>query len=275
MADEAEDNLPPEGAEAEELAPVESGAEQHVEGAVTPPESAQTPSEVEELAREMGWAPKDHWRGDPEQWKDAKTFLKTTVEINRTLSKDVRGLKDTVDRLSRTSARIAERAIAEERAALEQQFRDAVAAGDEEGAYEASQALQRATSVEPADDPLADFKTRNSWFGADEEATAYAASLGEIHKGKPIDEQCRLIEAAVRKRFPEHFASAEPKPEPRPQPRAPLVSAPQTRSARPTPKEKGVADLPPEARKAGEDFVRRGRIGSLADYAKIYFEENA
>lgn len=274
MADEAEDNLPPEGEGAGELesqnqeAP--AGAADEGEGEQSPPQG----SEVEELAREMGWAPKDQWRGDANAWKDAKSFLKTTVEINRTLSKDVRGLKDQVERIGRTSAKIAERAIADDRDRLLNQLADATANNDPEGAYQASLALNRMDAPAPgsANDPLGEFRERNEWFDTDPEARALCVAIGDMHKGKEPAEVMRLAEAAVRKRFPEHFDAA---PQPRQQQRAPAVNSPGSRTARPAPKERGVSDLPPEARKAGEDFVRRGRIGNLADYARIYFEENA
>lgn len=270
MAEQAEDQLPPEGEGPQDAAPVEIEAAAVEGGEDAPQDSPRTPSDVEDLAREMGWAPQDQWRGNPEQWKDAKTFLKSTVEINRTLSKDVRGLRDTVDRLSRTSAVIADRAIADQRASLEQQFRDAVANGDEQGAFEASQALQRVEAPQQTDH-LADFRQRNPWFDKDPEARAMCMAIGEVNKGKSPEEIFSLAEEAVRKRFPEHFQEAQPR---QPQ-RAPVVSSPQSRSARPAPREKGPGDLPAEARRAGEDFVRRGRVKDLAEYARIYFEENA
>lgn len=267
MAEEPEDTLPPEGAEAQDAAPVESA------DAAPEQDNPPTSSDVEDLAREMGWAPQDQWRGDPNQWKDAKTFLKSTVEINRTLSKDVRGLKDTVDRLSRTSARIAERAIEEERERLQQRLVDATANNDPQAAYEASAALSQLDREPAAVDNLTEFRQRNTWFDTDPEARAMCLAIGELHKGKPWEEVSRLAEEAVRKRFPEHFAdNTTPQ---RQQRAAPVVNSAQSRTARPAPREKGAADLPAEARRAGEDFVRRGRVKDLAEYARIYFEENA
>lgn len=271
MAEEPEDTLPPEGAEAEALPPeqVDGGTP---EGGDDPPETAVSP-DVEELAREMGWSTQDKWRGNPSDWKDAKTFLKTTVEINRTQSRELRELKGTVDRMARTTAAIADRHIREERERLEQRFTEATEAGDADAAWRAAQELQRVDATPAATDPLADFKARNPWFEADPEARAYAHSIGEIHKGKDAAEVMRLAEEAVRKRFPEHFEGQTPARQPART--APLVNAPATRSARPAPRAKSAADLPTEARKAGEDFVRRGRVKDLAEYAKIYFEENA
>jgi hypothetical protein len=278
MAGEADDDdvLHAQGGEdtgASDDQTADTGADQ-----APPDDSSRTSSDtdpVADLAREMGWAPRDEWRGDPDQWKDAKTFLKTTVDINRNLSKDVRELRQTQAQLARTAATITERAVAEERERLTAQFREAVEAGDAEAAWKAGQQLNRVEqpNADPADE-VADFKARNIWFGKDDEATAYAVAHCQVlaNKGVSRAEQVRSAEEAVKKRFPELFQSDQPQ---RQQPKQqPAVNQP-ARASRPAPREKGVADLPPDARKAGEDFVRRGRIKSLADYAKVYFEENA
>lgn len=274
MADEAEDL-------GEVIAPEDVAAPegQSSEGQEAQQEdSPRTPSGVEDIARKMGWSPLENWRGPKDQWKDAETFLVSTVEINRTLSKDVRGLKDNLDRMSRTTAKIAERAIMDERAKIEARFHDAVAEGDSEGAYRASQELQRAAAPmqEGPDPAIAEFIERNKWFNANEAATAVAMATADnlARVGASAKAQAEAAERAVRRDFPELFEEQEPAPR-REVKRPATVNAPDTRAARPTQRAKTAADLPPEARKAGEDFVRRGRIASLDAYAKVYFEENA
>lgn len=241
-------------------------------------DSPRTPSGVEDIARKMGWSPLENWRGPKDQWKDAETFLVSTVEINRTLSKDVRGLKDNLDRMSRTTAKIAERAIMDERAKIEARFHDAVDAGDGRAAYQAAQELERVNApAQDAPDPaIAEFVERNKWFNANEAATAVAMATADnlARVGASAKAQAEAAERAVRRDFPELFEEQE-QPQRRETKRPAMVNAPDTRAARPTQRAKTAADLPIEARKAGEDFVRRGRIASLDAYAKVYFEENA
>lgn len=267
MAETPEDDLPPEGAEAQDVAP-ESGAEggeDNLAGSAAPT--------LEDLARDLGWKPEDEWKGPKDNWTDAATYLRSKVEKGERVYDELRTVKSTVDRISRTTAAITDRAVAEERERLSREFREAVEAGDAEGAFQASQALQRTNQPATDADPLAEFRQRNKWFDEDEEAKAYAIAIGNqlYAKGIAGEQQVAKVEEAVRKRFPEHF---DDKPQ-RPQQRAPVVSTTQSRAARPAPREKGPADLPPEAKRAGEDFVRRGRVKDLAEYARYYFEENA
>jgi hypothetical protein len=58
---------------------------------------------VEQRASEMGWSPKEQWRGDPERWIDAETFVKRGEELmpilkanNRRLQEEVGGLRSTI-----------------------------------------------------------------------------------------------------------------------------------------------------------------------------------
>lgn len=252
MADEAEDVA--------EAAPIDVPA---IETA-TDDSGSQTPSDIDALASEMGWAPKDQWRGDPDQWKDAKAFLKTTVEINRTLSKDVRELKQTTQRMAKTSAAMLERALTEQREELEHRFDAAVAANDPKAARQAQAELAKLEEPAEAPDTAKDFEARNPWFKTDPEAAAFAFSICEANKSKPAEEQLRLAEEAVRKRFPEHFPEGK-KPQP-------AVNDPGTRTSS-TPKGKTFADMPREAQAACVAFEKNGV--KRASYVKTYFEENA
>jgi len=234
----------------------------------------EAPLTVEALASDLGWKPESEWKGSKDKWTPAADFLRSKVDKSDRLASEIRDVRDTVGRISRTTAAITDRAVREERERWEQQFRDATAAGDEQAAWQAAQELHRVPAArEDADQVFEAWRARNPWFDTDPEARAYVYGLGEINKGKPAEEQTRLVDEAVRKRFPELFD--EPAPRGRAAPRAPAVNAPASRAVRSAPRGRSEADLPAEARKAGEDFVRRGRVNSLAEYAKLYFEENA
>lgn len=257
MAEEAEDAVA--DAVADDTTPAAT-----VEQSDADQGGSQTPSDIDALALEMGWAPKDQWRGNPDEWKDAKAFLKTTVDINRTLSKDVRELKKTTERMAKTSATIMERALSEQREDLEHRFAAAVAANDPKAARDAQKALDQLDVPGEATDHMTDFVARNPWFEKDQDAAAYAFAICERNKTKPAEEQLRLAEEAVKKRFPEHFPDGK-KPQP-------AVNDPGSRIAA-TPKGKTFADLPRDAQAACVQFEKKGV--KRADYVKSYFEENA
>ena len=272
MAEEAEDGLDTELVE--ELAPEE--VEDTPEVAKEEPEAPPPADPVEDLAREMGWAPKDQWRGDPDQWKDARTFVRSTADINRSISKEVRELRETTQRLAKTSGAIAEREIARGRAELEARFAEAVEAGDVQAANQARREIdqfERTAPIEPQEHPaVSEFKSRNDWYGKHKGASAIAfAECDRLAQAGVFDPEAQLVaaEAEVRRRFPELFEEPKAKDPPK---RQPVVHNANTRAA-PGPKPKTASALPPAARAAAEDFLRRGRIKNLDEYAKIYFEE--
>lgn len=235
----------------------------------------QTSSEVAELARGLGWVPEDEWDGPAGKWSPPEVFIRQKVNKGDRLYDELREVKETTTRLARTSAAITEREIARARSELEEQFRAAVEAGDIRAANQARQDLTRVETeaATAGEDPeVASFVERNaSWFNLNEEATAYARSVAQLqaNKGASPATQIKAAEDAVKKRFPELFDAADQR-EPR---KAPTLNAPNTRAARSAPKEKGVAELPTDALAAGRDFVKRGRVKSLEDYAKMYWQE--
>lgn len=270
MAEEAENTqIVGDDAGAAEIAAPEVAAEAPVAA------EAADPPEILDLAREMGWSEQDKWRGDPSKWKDARTFIRSTVDVNRSLSKDVRELKDQTSRIARTSAQIAEREIQRVRDEMEANFDAYVAAGDTQNARWARQELNRIDAqAQPSElaGPVQDFISRNGdWWNKNDEATAYVVSVAErvARRGGDAAEQAAEAERSVKARFPELFEPPATRQAAKAQP---SVNSPGSRAA-PAPKAKTAANLPPDARKAGEDFVRRGRMGSLEEYAKLYYEE--
>jgi ElaB/YqjD/DUF883 family membrane-anchored ribosome-binding protein len=270
MADEAEDLDLEQEAEQDGAA----SEEQH-------DEAEQTPAfDPEAVARLAGWAPKDEWKGDPADWKDAGAFLIDTAAVNKTLRKEQKRLRQDVDRITRTAERIVQ---SERQKALEQaraELRQAVEAGDTEAADAAAQRIERAVSTSTEHASTADeFAARQPWFGVHAEATGLAQVAAEkaFRAGQDAQGQFAAAEAAVRKRFPYLFEdeTGEERTDQRQEQRAaPKVQGGQ-RTQRQVPKDP-VASLSPEAKKAGEAFVRmsKGRM-TLADYAKLYHEENA
>jgi len=228
------------------------------------------PVTVDALASEMGWKPLDQWQGDKTKWRPADEYVRATVNINKSLAKDQKAMRDQIERMARTSAAVVEQQVIERLAAAEARFADAVESGDVAAAKAATNAIKRieATAPQPAS-AEDEFAAANPWYGKDDEATAHAVSVSQrlAQQGRSIPEQLEAAAESVRKRFPELFDA------PPPRKAAPQVNGVVTRTTG-APREKGVADLPAQARQSGEMFVRKGLVKSMADYAKSYWAEN-
>jgi hypothetical protein len=236
-------------------------------------------SEVEQLAVEMGWNPNKDGVGDRE-WLEAADFIKETRKVNRSLRKQMKGLEERLDRVAELGTKQTERMLKQQADELRAQYDAAMAENDARGAMKAYQSLQEleaeAINAAPQKNVEQDFAARNPWYGRDEEATAYAQAISnkEAAKGRSHAEQIEAVEEAMRKRFPELMGEKVATKAP------PAVNAP----GRPAPvrKTRGFADLPPEARKAAENYARlyKDKFGldieeSKAEYAREYWADKA
>lgn len=267
MADE-ENILPPEAGDAPDSAPVADAP--HDAPADNGPDAREEVS-AESLAAELGWAPKDSWRGNEEDWKDAKSFLKDTVEINKTTRRELKATREAAERAARAAASITERAVEEERSKLLQARREAFEAGDGQTFTAAEQRLatlpQPTVPIQSAESQ--EFMKRNaSWFGVDPIATQIAYNVCEMHKGKDYATQLEEAEKVIRQRFPEYASKQSGKGPAQVETGASRATA----TARKGPK--GFNDLPPEFKRAALDYDKRGRA-TKEEYAKIYWEDNA
>jgi hypothetical protein len=259
----------------------EIGADEDIDAPAEEQVEAPELSEVEALASELGWKPKADWKGDETEWRPAADFMRARAEVGRALKKTVRGLEKQVEGISRASATMTERAVAEARQQWEARHDQAVEEGDKDAARQASRELakleQQGTSVPPE---AQDFAQRHaSWFNKNEEATNYAVNRAQHYaeQGLSHARQLAAVEKDMRGLFPELFEDPETRPATK---SPPSVGAPQ-RTARPAPREKGYATLPPEARKACDAYVARNgtRFASMSatqvrdQWAKNFYED--
>lgn len=253
---------------------------------------AEAPSEpardYEAEARDMGWKPKEEWDGRGE-WRDAETFVKRGEELlpivqarlAKTRAEQEAERKAFDQRLKRIEAankaafEAQKRQFEDRQKALEARIRQAAGEGDLE-TYDALN-RQRETLRPPEEPkveepagvapPVAEWRSRNDWYGTDEVMTAVAWAAAERlakNGNNDVAAQLEAAEAEVKRRFPERF----------PQPAKPPVVESGGRS--PSGKrEKGAADLPAEARSAFKQFVQMGvyKQEDLARYAKAYWEQ--
>jgi hypothetical protein len=240
-------------------------------------------NEVEQLASEMGWAPKDKFTGPEGKWKPAKDFILKGKEISDGLRDTVKDLKRTVEHMAATGAKMTERALKEQAKEIEARFAEAVENKDARGAAKAAQDMEdlKATAAKPSTgNPERDFAEKNPWYGSNRKATALAVMVSneEAAKGADIPSQLAAVEKAVRDEFPELFeggAKTAPKPAEVHQPAARSTS---------TTRAKGYADMPADVKKAAEGYVTMfvNKMGDKADpdkiraqYAKDYWAEQA
>lgn len=268
----------------EEIAPVEE------EQDLAPP--AVDP-ELETEARKYGWRPKEEFDKNPDGWVDAERFLtmpQTQVKImrdtTRRLEKELKERDTRISRIEGMTKTAVERVREQERQRYEAQMqaieaakRSAAEVGDVERYDALSRQQQTIQPPPPVQEPvqqeqneppeLSAYREQNPWM-ADPLAVRFGAQQIEDNpavKYLPPLKQVQWVEKRIREFFPEHFQEQQPQPQQRmPKVDGGGIAGFQRRG-------KGPDDLPPEARKIGQEFVAEGIFKSLDDYAKDYFSQ--
>ncbi len=226
---------------------------------------------IEAIAKDIGWTPKDEFKGDPEAWKPADEFIRTGRDVQRTLAKDLKALKSNMENMSRTSATLLQAQLADRDAYWASQHQSAVEQGDYQAVDYAQQqrnAVQQeyARTTRPVvTNEAAEFAERNKgWFQKDPLATRRAFEITETYAqaGRSAGEQLEAAEKQVRKEFPELFSNAKPPPS---------VNGNGSRTTSLSGRKKGLHDMPAEAQAVAKDMVERGVIPTVDTYVSHYF----
>lgn len=255
MADE--DLAPTEGAEALELAP-DSGAEVAPENDV--------PEPIVNLASELGWVPKDQFRGDPEKWRPADEFIRAGRDIQQSATRELRSLREQMDRVGGVTTQLLQDKVAERDAYWQSQLDQAVEEGDTARVNQLVKARPAPVTDNAA--PPAETQAwiaKNEWFNKDPLAQARAIEVTNQLKHLPIPEQLAQAERAIRREFPEHFGAPAKQP--------PGVQTGQSRTAAPSNRVKGFADMPAESQAIAKDMMRRNPALTLEAFAKSYWAD--
>lgn len=235
---------------------------------LAPEEQNDTPDPIAELASEMGWSPKDKWQGDPEKWKPAAEFIRTGHDIQKTLSRELKGVKQEVERFGRVAADITEERVRQRDEHWQNKLAEAVDAGDLDAARQASNEISKlSASKQPAAPPseVADWIGKNEWFNKDPLAQFRAKEISDRLQHLPVSEQLAQVERAIRKEFPEHFPAAAKQP--------PATQTGASRKAAPSNRARGFADMPAESQQMAKDMVRRNPSVKLEDIAASYWAD--
>lgn len=245
-------------------------SEQAVETTIDTSSPADLPDDTPEaifeaVASQMGWSPKDKWRGDPDKHIDAKAFILNTP-------KAMKAAKSQGEMAARAAERALEKARTDAIADARAEVAAAAAAGDADAADVAAQKLERAS--QKPDAVVVDFAKRNPWYGTDTVATqvAIAAAQKVADSQGSVADQVAAGEKEVRKRFPELFDDA---PVDEPTGRTPPAVQGGQRTAAPAPRKKGWSDVPQAARASWPASRLKKFNLTEAEFAESYFKENA
>ena len=251
----------------------------------TSPEEPEISEEVLAQAQSMGHAPKDEWRGDPDKWVDAQTFVDRGKNRIPILNERIRHQSQQINELKATMSQFADHYGSVQKNAYARALRDlkaaqteAVAEGDTAKFTAVDQQIEHLRAnppnaphipgPDPSQDPVfQDWLSENKWYQTDKELGSYAESVGNHirHRNPNLVGADFLSEVAkeVKTRFPDRFGVKD-----RPVPTVEGARSAQPRSS----KGKSYTQLPSEAKTACDKFVKQGLL-TREQYIKDYFGE--
>ncbi len=191
----------------------------HIEGEVKPP------SKWESSARAGGWVPLEEWQGDPEDWTDAKEFVKRGELFHKisNQSSEIKELKKAIGSLMEHHHKVKETEFTRALDYLRQQKKVALEEGDADKLLavddaidklkEEQQEAKQEAKVEQKAGPTPVFVSwaaQNPWYVKDPELREYADEIGVLlykKAGGAVAEEdlYKQVKQRVMRAFPEKF----------------------------------------------------------------------
>jgi len=250
---------------------------------------------VETEARSQGWVPKDEFRGDPDTWRDAETFVKRGKEIAAISSKRVKFLEQRLEQQeSEFEKRIArldnanQKALKRDRERIEREYEQQLRAAAELGDLERFDQItdRKRQEIDQFEDELSagpavtdtntqGFQERRIQEWAQQypalvsdkimqtNATMLAGQIQQENPGWSLDDILDETADQLKQVFPDKFGG-------RKRARTTQVDSGTRTTTSAARKKDPVSTLPPEAKAAGQRFVDEGLYKDLAEYAKVY-----
>lgn len=235
-------------------------------------------NEIEEKARRMGWKPQEEYKGDPDRWTDAETFVKVGEERIPVMKENYRKLEDKYKDLENKvraqeeyqkhmSKVQYERAMKELQAKQRRAVEDADTEAYEQIEKQKEQIKNDYSPKQPEQNSppreVVEWTARNPWFNQDfrktEAAKFYESKLLHLPLNERLEEVSRRVEAD----FPS-------------QPKQPVRKLPAVESTGHTGGGKKAAktwsDIPAADRESANQWIKAG-ILSKEEYIKDYFGE--
>lgn len=235
---------------------------------------ADAPEDVEQRARILGWKPPEEWRGDKparglmsaEQW--VEKFGNTPHEIEAIKADRERERREFNERLERIEA-ANKAALERQRKMLEAKMDSAAESADFDGYKQAKAELEglrdkpepQAQPEGPPPETQA-WMARNTWFGKDRVKTAAAQALAAEAMERGITDFAAQLEYVDRE-IEARMGSSKPRGR---------AAVDEGGLQPPRKRGKGASDLPAEAKKAAEMFVKDGIYKSVDEYAQDYWK---
>lgn len=251
-------------------------------------------NDTETRARRLGWVPKEEFKGDPSRHRSAEEFLERGTTILPILQKDneklhglvanlqseLRETKDATKELLEFTSKAEERAYNRAKSEIEQRMEAGAANADPAAVRQAMRDLdalnqeQRkpAPKPEPAqpqlDPEIQSWIGRESWFTRDRTLQAYATDVfGDIERSQPGLSRSEMLAETKRRtveKFPEKFGINPARDN------AAAVATPNGGGAPRKKQGKTYEDLPQEAKRACDKFVKQIQGYTREQYVKDY-----
>ena len=187
---------------------------------------------VEGLAQEMGWVPKEDFKGREDDWRPASDFIKATNDIarkssdkNTDLRRQIADVQGKLDNMVSNQAGNFRRAMDAANERLQAQMRQAVEEGDT-AKYDTAQAemqnmhKHQAQQARQQPDParvtefqsgFEKFKQANDWYERDPHMTREAEQAGQWfiqrNQNATPEDYFNYVEESVKKAFPQQFSN--------------------------------------------------------------------
>lgn len=249
------------------------------------PKAADPKAKIEEIAKKIGHAGKDDWKGDPADWLDAPEFiLKAAGEVLPSMRKslekaneEIAGLKKAVQtsiaQMSKAEAKGRQQALLE----IQDRIDAAASAGDVQAVRDATDELVDLSKEDvpaaqaPTEPPeLTAWKADNPWFGTDKPLTAAAIALGNevFEEGYSGKAQAKEVDRRLREQFPDKFKPAE-------NPNRRLPGTVEGGGGLPRRGGKSFSDMPKDNQEMCLELMKQSKAITKENYAKNYFAEDS
>jgi len=232
-------------------------------------------------AKQFGWVPQDDFKGDPEQWRDAATFLQRGKEINGFLRKDLEKIQKTLQQRDHDVQEMRETLnefrefhnasmVQAKKTVIDELRKEKVIAieqGDGEKVLELEDKIEQvkeAAATKPAtenktpnenDKEFYGWLKDNQWYITDQELARASVEFGAIAQLEDQDLRGRkfldLVTEKVKEAFPEKFENPARK-------ESKTGNSSDGRNPSTSKKKKTYNDLPQEGKIQCDKFVKQG-----------------
>jgi len=187
-------------------------------------EQIDTPNEIEVLATELGWRPKDEFSGD--DFVDASTYIKRSKDIQDTMKSHIKeqkrqnaDLNSSIQELKIHNERVYKAEVAnlkKELTSLKAEKKAAIEDGDVAkvdelddriGEVEESMTAPKQVERQDVSPEFERWVEKNPWYKTDEEMRQYADTLADENKGLSFERVAELARKKVKEAFPDKFSS--------------------------------------------------------------------